>query len=817
MIPRATYRLQFHAGFTFADARANIPYLAALGVSHIYASPITRARTGSTHGYDVVDPTMINPELGGDQGFRDLVDALRRHQMGIIIDIVPNHMGVAGGENAYWNDVLRLGQDSRYAPFFDIDWPGPLVLPILGATLGEVIAAGDLRLISEGGELFLQLYGEQRLPVRPGSGDPFGWAAASFPAGPDAASLRAFADAQHYRLVHWRTANDSLNWRRFFSINDLAAVRVEDPQVFAATHSLYFDLFRQGLIDGVRVDHVDGLADPASYCRALRSGLDAAGGGRRSYVVVEKILGAHEHLASDWNVDGTSGYDAMRDLTGLLHSATGMPALESLWREVEPQALSFDEEVLRSRQQMLAWQFDGQLSACVDAGMKAFAPAVAEDSPLEAITPAMLRRAMERLLWVFPVYRTYAAADGGAAADRPVLEQVWRDVRPHLPPGEAWVARLVLDWLAGKGAGDPPLAADVARRFQQLSAPVAAKGVEDTAFYRHGVLLSANDVGFAPDQPAIDPATFHQRVLDRDAAFPHAMLASATHDHKRGEDARARLAVLSEIPHLWAERWREWDRLAQARDAGVRAADRYQIMQGLIGAWPDAGMPADLEDLAGRMEQWIVKMLREAKLRSSWEEPDLAYEQSCVSLLRGLLFDGRAFRDAVSGFVRLIDPAAQANMLVQTCLKLTIPGVPDIYQGTELPDFSLVDPDNRRPVDYQARQDLLAGGGAHDAKLRLIARLLGLRRDRPELFADGDYVPVDVKGDRADHVLAFTRSHEGRRLLCVVQLRAAPALLGGQSLTPPRDWWGDSALAMPSPMLVADVLDGNPFYVDLEG
>ncbi|WP_022683216.1 malto-oligosyltrehalose synthase [Sphingobium bisphenolivorans] len=816
MIPRATYRLQFHARFTFGDAIAILPYLDALGISHIYASPITKARRGSTHGYDVVDPTIINPELGGEAGFRALVAALRQRDMGIIIDIVPNHMGVAGGDNLWWNDVLRLGQESPHAAVFDIDWTGPIILPVLGATLGEVIAAGDLRLESDGHDLFLSLYGEQHLPARPGSGDPFGWSGSTFPASPEAEALRAFVDAQHYRLVHWRTANDRLNWRRFFSIDELAAVRVEDPPVFAATHGLYLDLFRQGLIDGVRIDHVDGLTDPAGYCRTLRNALDEIRGGEdRAYIVVEKILAADEQLSPAWGVDGTSGYDAMRDLTGLLHDAAGMNALHALWHEVDRSAPALDDAILKARQELLAWQFDAQLSACVDAGTKALAAALEDDPALEAITPAMLRRAMERLLWVFPVYRTYGTGSAAPHEDGAVRDRVWADVQRHLPPGEDHVAALVLDWLGGGGPGPRSLVAEVVRRFQQLSAPIAAKAVEDTLFYRHVPLLSANDVGFAPDQPAVSFRTFHERTAARQELFPHAMLASATHDHKRGEDARARLALLSDIPDLWAERWQRWGRLAEAQDAAVHPADRYQIVQGLFGAWPLDSGDLDEAGLIARLGEWIVKMLREAKLRSAWEQPDEAYEERCRAMLGALLAEGE-FRRDFEAFLAVTAPALRVNILAQTALKYMMPGIPDLYQGAELPDFSLVDPDNRRPVDFSLRRRFLAAGGATSVeaeKLRLIADLLAHRRAEPELFAHGDYVPVSVEGDRADHVLAFTRNWKGERLLCAVMLHMAPVLIRQDSALPPRQWWGETVLLLDQPRLVADLFDDLPVHI----
>ncbi|MFD1107337.1 malto-oligosyltrehalose synthase [Sphingobium olei] len=794
MIPRSTYRLQLTRDFPFSAAQAIIPYLADLGFSHVYASPITTARKGSSHGYDVVDPTRINPELGGDEGFRQLAAALRARGMGIIIDIVPNHMGVAGGENPYWNDVLRLGPDSPYARWFDIDWRGPLILPILGATLPEVVASGDLRL--QEGQLVL--YGEQALPLRPGS---------------TGGDLHDLLDRQHYRLVHWRTANDSLNWRRFFSINDLAGLRIEDPHVFEDTHRLYFDLFREGLIDGVRIDHVDGLTDPAGYCRTLRARFDAIRDGEdRAYIVVEKILAADEALPADWGVDGTSGYDFMRDATALLHDPAGEEPLKALWQSFDPAHVDPLAVVTQARRDMLSWQFDAQLGACV----AAFEALVAAERPaapaMEAINPAMLRRAIERLLWVFPVYRTYHDGRAAPASDTAARDKAWEDVQPHLPPGEANVARLVLDWLSGDKQGDPTLVAQAVRRFQQLSAPIAAKGVEDTAFYRYAPLLSANDVGSAPEQFSISIDTFHRRASERGGLFPHAMLASATHDHKRGEDVRARLAVLSAVPDLWREAVARW--IDREPDLLVHPADRYQILQTLIGVWPhEAGRPL-ADDFSGRIAAWLEKSLREGRLRSSWEAPDSDYEGRAQLLVERLLA-AEDFRADMSAFLERIAPAAMANTLAQTALKFCVPGVPDTYQGCEAMDFSLVDPDNRRAVDYVARQaKLLDDEGADGRKIGLVHRLSALRNSAPALFAHGSYRPIPATGLRAGHILAFERRHEGKRLVCAVALRLGLPIVerGGM---PDEPWWGDTRLEGEDDLPPARMFARDPYFVNL--
>ena len=793
MTPRATYRVQLTKDFPFKAAEAIVPYLSDLGISHLYASPITTARQGSTHGYDVVDPTRINPELGGEDGFRSLVLALHAHEMGIIIDIVPNHMGVAGGENPWWNDVLRLGSASPFASFFDIDWAGPLILPILGSPLAEVIAQGDLVMVSEG-EPHLLLYGEQKLPLRPD--------------GPLEGDVATMAQAQHYALVHWRAANDRLNWRRFFSINELAGVRVEDPAVFEATHALYFRLYREGLIDGLRIDHVDGLSDPAGYCRQLRSRMDAIRPG--AVIFVEKILGAEEALATDWGVEGTSGYDFMRDVMALLHEPAGEAPLANLWAALDPDNADPETVVRRAKRDMLDWQFEAQLTACVEA-FRALAQSSGQPG-IEAWTMPMLRRAIACLLQAFPVYRTYGNGRSAPASDKAARAEAWEAAQQHLPPGEGAIARRILAWLAGVSPGDPDRAAEAVRRFQQLSAPIAAKGVEDTAFYRRAPLLSANEVGSAPEQFAISPAQFHRRVMDRNRDFPAGMLATATHDHKRGEDSRVRLAVLSGVPELWADRVRQWSVFAAERDSDIHPADRYQLFQTLLAAWPDEGAS---QGFAERILAWQQKSLREARLRSSWEDPDLDYEKLAAGLVHCLL-DDPDFTGDMARFVEQIAPAARTNSLVQTALKFCLPGLPDIYQGCELADLSLVDPDNRRAVDYQRRRVLLTArdvGG--DDKLQLIKRLLKMRQEHARLFACGGYEPVLLDGPQAGHILAFTRSDGAVRLTCAMLIRAAGAITAFGDL-PPASWWQDTHLLLDEPVPAHRIFAREALLINLD-
>ncbi|MBB3475777.1 malto-oligosyltrehalose synthase [Sphingomonas sp. BK345] len=779
MTPRATYRFQFHKDFTFADAEALVPYLDQLGVSHVYASPITVATPGSTHGYDVTASTRINPELGGEEAFRSLVAALRARDMGVIIDIVPNHMGVAGGHNAWWTDVLQRGPDSPHARVFDIDWRERIVLPVLGAPLSEALGNGDIAVERAGDRWEVVAYGEHRFPIRDEDQD-----------GAETSPLAPLLERQHYRLAYWRTANDQLNWRRFFTINELAGVRAEDPAVFEATHALYFRLHDEGLIDGVRVDHVDGLTDPIGYCHRLRERL-----GDDAWIIVEKILGAGEPQPHGWAIDGTSGYDFMEQVTALLHDPAGAEPLGALWEEISGRSATFEPEEFQARQDLLSWQFAGQLDGCV----AAFAALAASAPGGDGVTSAALRRAIERLLWVFPVYRTYGTGDAAPAGDEAVRAQVRARVAELIPPGEAPITDLILAWLAGDGPGDAALAAEAVRRFQQLSAPIAAKAVEDTAFYRYGRLLSRNDVGFDAETFAMPPAAFHAAMEERARAVPHAMLTTATHDHKRGEDMRARLAAVSARPEAWralALRWVD-------EDEAVDPADAYMLLQTMVGAWPDNGPDAGSgSDFAERVKGWQQKALREAKLRSSWEAPDEAYEAAADALLDRWLADA-AFVAAVEDMLAALRPIAEANTLAQVLLRYTLPGVPDLYQGTELADLSLVDPDNRRPVDYDRRARLL--DAAAPAKLRLIAELLSLRRAHPALFRDGDYAAAEVSGAGAAHLLAFERRGDGRTLRCAVALHGA------------RDW-GDtrvrydsgeemaaSALFAASPVTVAVV------------
>ena len=747
MTPRATYRLQFHRGFTFADATRAVPYLQALGISHVYASPIAAARAGSLHGYDGIDPTRVNPELGGEAGLRALVAALKARGMGLILDIVPNHMA-ASSENAWWVDVLRHGQASRYARFFDIDWTredGKVLLPVLGKPLKEVLEAGEL-VRHDDDRMFS--YHEHRFPL----------------------NEHIELGRQHYRLAWWRSAGDRVNYRRFFEINDLVCLRQEDDRVFEETHALVLRLHREGLIDGVRIDHVDGLADPSGYCRTLRQRL-----GPDALIVVEKILMGGETLPASWTVDGTSGYDFMDEVSAVQHDPAGEAPLTEAWATLSGRAADFAVEEQAARREMIERSFGGQLEACVDA----FHAVAQEEAASADVTRPALRRVLIEVLVHFPVYRTYGASD----ADEAVLRRVGTASRATVRANDRFVLDPVMRWLA---SDDHRLANT---RLRQLSAPIAAKSVEDTAFYRYGRLLSRTDVGFDPARFADSPATFHARMSRRHWMAPRSLLATATHDHKRGEDVRARLAVLSEIAPEWLahlRKWLVWS--APLREAGTMPcdADLAMLLQTIVGAWPldldprdDAGRAA----FADRLAQWQQKALREAKLHTDWLDPNETYESAARDFVTRLIA-GRAVPDLLEDivlFVERIAPAGVINSLAQLVLRLTVPGIPDTYQGSEFWDFTLVDPDNRRPVDF-ARAAASLGAPTEDwrsgiLKQQVLATLLSLRAQQPEVFASGSYEALDISGPHADHFLAFARRHDSAAIVVIVP-RLPTAIMG---------------------------------------
>lgn len=871
---RASQRLQFHKGFTLDDAVALVPYFAQLGISHLYASPLLSARAGSMHGYDVVDPTTVNPELGGEAALRRLVAALRQHDMGLILDIVSNHMAVGGADNPWWLDLLEWGRLSPYCEFFDIQWHSPdpllkgqLLMPFLASDYGEALQTGTLTLHFDAahGSFSVEHY-EHRFPICPQDyatilgadellkplADRFSTLAYQSDAYAEAAWLKqalaeratdnavrqaieqrlgtfdarqpegfqrlhGLLEQQAYRLASWRTAADDINWRRFFDVNDLGGLRVERSAVFEATHGKIFELISQGLVDGLRIDHIDGLADPRGYCRKLRRRVDTLSPERHLPIFVEKILGEGETLREDWQVDGTTGYEFMNQLSLLQHRPQGFATLAELWTRHSERPSAFIEEAWLARRQIL----NGSLAGDFESVAQALLQVARDDVMSRDLTLGAIRRALQELIVHFPVYRTYISACGRSERDDTFFLQALAGGRSTLSEGDWPVLDNLEKWLGGQPWRNRPLGRErkllkhACVRFQQLTSPAAAKAVEDTAFYRSAVLLSRNDVGFSTEQFSAPLADFHAANQQRLQAFPDNLLATATHDHKRGEDSRARLAVLSECAGWYAEQVTHWRRLAVPlrNDASSPSAgDELILYQVLLGSWPlDLHLddrPA-LEAYQQRLWQWQQKALREAKLQSSWSAPNEAYEQGVETFLTRLLLSdaGRALRTAIGAAAQAIAPAGALNGLAQSLLRVTVPGVPDLYQGNEFWDFSLVDPDNRRPVDFNARQHALATPpdigkllfNWRDGRIKqaLIAQVLALRKAHPELFHRGSYTPLDVVGRHAEHVVAFCREYQGKRALVVVPRWPYRLLENGVHPQVNARVWGDTRVKLP--------------------
>lgn len=887
---RATLRLQFHRGFTLDDAAEWVDYYAALGVSHLYASPLQTSRAGSPHGYDGIDPTRLDPELGGEPALERLVQRLRAKGMGLILDIVPNHVAVGGSENRWWQDVMAWGQQSPFAAFFDIDWASPdpllhgkLLVPFLGEPYADALQSGELTLRYAPSSASFHLdYHEHRFPLDPrhygellrdveASGEhnaehnvehsaekgalrdlarrfdalatqedaytavePLREAlreCLKAPAARDslehamrqfdgrdplgARRLHALLEKQSYRLAWWRTGSDEINWRRFFDITELGGLRVELPEVFEATHALVFGLVEAGWVDGLRVDHVDGLADPAGYCRQLRARLDALEAKRppevprRVALYVEKILAADEQLHDDWGVDGTTGYEFMNQVSGLQHDPEGAAPLRALWREETGRDDDFLVEVRQARGEMLETALASEFAACA----QALHDVARHSLDSRDITLGAIQRALWALIVHFSVYRTYADDGGRPEQDEGFFQRALDGARGEVHPPEVAVLEQLERWLGGEAPndcddiGERELRRHAIVRFQQLTSPVAAKAVEDTAGYRSAVLISRNDVGFDAEHFSHSPADFHEACRQRHERFPATLLATATHDHKRGEDVRARLAVISEQAHDVAERMRRWRGEAEAwrqtlpSGPAPSPADELMLYQLLLGAWPPTLSADDeegMEAFSQRLSQWQVKALREAKLRSHWLWPDEAYESACQAYLQRLLGDP-ARRAELAEPARRLDVPGAINGLVQMVLRMTVPGVPDLYQGCDYWDYSLVDPDNRREVDYASRSaSLQANEAPVDAlthwqdgqvKQAVLVRLLALRKAQPRLFEAGDYQPLIVDGARAAQVVAFIRRHEDQALLVVVPRLVSRWLVGTpHPVIPPACW-----------------------------
>jgi (1->4)-alpha-D-glucan 1-alpha-D-glucosylmutase len=748
-------------------------------------------------------------------------------------------MGVGGDDNAPWLDVLANGPASRYAEFFDIDWNscdpalhGKMLAPFLGRPYGEALAEGDLVLKQEGPTGLAVRYFNDLFPIAPADAAaiqaaPGGLAAYDPGTGEGRARLHALLERQNFRLSHWKLASEEINWRRFFDVTSLAGVRAEIPRVFDESHELILRLYAEGLIDGLRIDHVDGLAQPGAYCRKLRRRMETAARARPAdapkvepYIVVEKILAPGEPMPADWRVDGTTGYDFMDQVSAVLHDVEGEAPLALLWREVSGSTRDFPAEERLARRQILRDNLAAEREACARALHR-----IARSDPMTRDVPlAAIRRVLTEVLVHFPVYRTYVRAGRPSSQDATVMLRAVGAARANLPVADHGALDLIYLWLGEERILALPLEQRALRlvartRFQQLSSPTAAKSVEDTAFYRYGRLLSRNEVGSHPGQFFLQRDAFHAECRQRQARYPGGLLATATHDHKRGEDVRMRLAVLSELPDEWADTLRGW----MAESAPLRQdlpggpapdeGDAAMLFQMLVASWPLGLDPEDREGILAWVERlagWQQKAMREAKRRTGWAMPDEDYEAASRAFLDSVL-DSESQPDLLHGIAALaarIAPAAAVKGLAQTALRLTVPGVPDLYQGTEYWDESLVDPDNRRPVDFAGRQAALGAAGPLDllphwqdgrVKQAVIHRLLQLRARWPEVFLHGEYQPLEAVGAYGDCVLAFLRHHGGRDVLVAVPMLSA-ALMGARAVpTFATGDWAGTRLTLPGP------------------
>lgn len=822
----ATYRLQLTPASGFEAAAGIVDYLASLGVTHLYLSPILTARPGSTHGYDVVDPTTVSEALGGEAGLRRLAETAHAAGLGLVADIVPNHLGI-GPDNPLWELLLAEGQGGEGARFFDVDWSpalpgaeGKVVLPVLGEQYGKALLAGELRLVSEDGPVRLR-YHDHSFPLSPESHEALGrsggvGALNGTPGRPETwTRMHALLEDQHYRLVWWRIGDAVVNYRRFFAINELAGVRVEDEAVFDHTHGTILRLVDEGLIDGLRVDHPDGLRDPARYFQRLA---ERSGG---VWTVAEKILhSAHPtqpEALPDWPVAGTTGYDFCNDVLGLFVD----PAAEDCFIALQvPPADDEDEddEELHGRVALhdrLLIQvakldvIDADLASDFRRLTRLLWALAQEHLQARDVTQGHCGLAVARVLTSLPVYRTYTDPVTGAArdADEQVLDEAFAAATgEHSDEVPQPLVELVRQLLAGR-AGTSPAHLDFLARFQQLSSAVTAKGVEDTAFYRHRRLLALNEVGGDPSRFGIDVDTFHAANASRVRCHPGGMLTTATHDTKRGEDVRLRMAALTELPDRWESalrRWQDWSELD--------ADDSQLLLQTMIGLWPLAESGNQTGQLAERLQAYAVKALREARERTSWVDPSGEYESEVTDFVRRALGDA-AFREQMDAMAGATNEIAMVSGLAQVLLRCTAPGVPDTYQGNELWDDSLVDPDNRRSVDFQARRQLLAEleAGPVDAqglwasrrdgriKLWVLSRALRARREHPAFFGpDAGYQPLQVDGDWADHVVAYTRTDRVGNAGAVVVVPQLPGAVMGPDLRPSMGHaWGDATLRAP--------------------
>ncbi|HET8824506.1 MAG TPA: malto-oligosyltrehalose synthase [Terriglobales bacterium] len=888
-IPISTYRLQFNRRFTFAQAAEIVPYLAALGISHCYASPYLRARPGSMHGYDIIDHHNLNPEIGSSEDYERFVSALHHHGMGQILDIVPNHMGVMGADNAWWLDVLENGEASNYAEFFDIDWEplkdelqGKVLVPVLGDQYGTILERGDLKLtFDESKGEFSIFYFQHRFPVNPKEYprilipaadrlaqrvDPqnenllelqsliaaFGHLPGREEKQPEKRAERArdkeihkrrlatlaersheivqlihetvhsingvpgetgtfeqlheLIKAQAFRLAYWRVAADDINYRRFFDVNDLAALRQENPQVFTETHDFVEQLLREGKVDGLRIDHPDGLYNPREYFCRLQCGLEAVASGqvcsaKPRYVIAEKILTDDEQLARDWPIHGTTGYEFATLVNGLFVDPGAEEALDRTYEEFIGEHVDFRQLVYECKKLVMDRSLNSELNVLANH----LSRIALSDRHTCDFTVKSLRDALTEIIACFPVYRTYVAERGVSETDRQYIDEAVECAKLSSAAADLSVFDFIRDILLTRQAEGHTSyyqrsVVHFAMRFQQYTSALMAKGLEDTSFYRYNRLVSLNDVGGDPTRFGITAEEFHAEMQQRAARWPHSMLSGSTHDSKRSEDVRARINVLSEMPDEWTAqvfRWRELNQKFKVRESSgasfasevPSANDEYLFYQTLIGAWPLAqGSDRDPESLVQRIADYMIKALREAKDRTSWANTNTAYEEGVSHFVKAVICS-EEFRADFLPFQRKVAYFGLLNSLGQMLIRLTVPGVPDVYQGNEMWDFSLVDPDNRRAVDYAARRRLLQqiqemassesqlGDVVRNLtvnledgciKMYVLWQALKLRQQIPEVFQEGTYNPLRVAGAKANHVVAFLRKSSRAAVLVVV-------------------------------------------------
>ena len=864
-IPNATYRVQLTANFDFDAAVAIVPYLKALGITHLYASPFMKAREGSTHGYDIVDHTKINPELGGEQGFERLSRTLKAHDLGLILDFVPNHVGVHFADNPWWLDVLEWGPTSPHAVSFDIDWDilpyrarAGVLLPIIGSSYGEALEKGEIELRYDPGEgSFSAWYFEHRLPIAPeryseilrnvvreagaedgaagrrilalasryrglrhpnraeapafkaelvdiaGSADIIARGLAAYRAGPDrpapTLALHHLLERQHYRLGHWRLASSDINYRRFFDINTLAGLRVEDAGTFEAIHSRVKKMIEDGQLQGLRLDHIDGLRDPAQYFQRLRRViLKAQGTGAKPfYMVIEKILGEAEKLHAFSGVHGTTGYEWLNAITQVLVDGKGLVPLDEVWRQISNMPPRLDPVLKQAKRRVLETLLTSEFTVL----QRLLARIAGGHYSTRDYSADSLRQALELYILPFPVYRTYLTPAVTTGHDRALISGTIEKARAEWFAADEGIFDFLRDTLTmdlirpGRPAHSAPRVRRFALKVQQFTGPVMAKSLEDTAFYRYRRLLALNEVGGDPAARALSIEAFHEAMKIRAEEWPHGMTATATHDTKRGEDARTRLIALAEIPGEWTSAVARWKILnaphlvIEGQMRAPSATFEYMLYQALLGAWPSAARDdAFLE----RMQAYALKAAREGKQETSWLNPNQTYEAGLRTFLERIL-DRSISADFLNSLETLAHRVAllgALNSLGQIALKTTMPGVPDFYQGTEFWDLSLVDPDNRRPVDFAERAKVLASVATPDwqslaqhwpnghVKLAWTRHVLKLRTELAGVFTHGDYEPLQVSGPHRDHVIAFAR-RRGRDAAIVAVAKSFAAFTQG--------------------------------------